>query len=151
MARSNASTVEGYLNELPPERREVVSTVRDAVLRHLPDGYKESMSWGMISYEIPLERYPETYNGQPLAFAALAAQKNYYALYLTCVYQCSKREAALREAFAKAGKRLDMGKSCVRFRKLEDLPLDAIGQIIAGIPPDDFIAQYEASRRKEAR
>lgn len=144
MARSAASTVEEYLAELPEERRRVVSTVRDAVLHHLPEGYRESMAYGMIGYSVPLERYPVTYNGQPLSFAALAAQKNYYALYLTCVYGSPQRERELREAFAAAGKKLDMGKSCIRFKSADDLPLDAIGRIIASTPPEALIAQHEA-------
>ena len=147
MAKSSAVTVQDYLDELPEERRAVVSAVREVILEHLPDGYSESMNWGMISYEVPLERYPETYNGQPLCYLALAAQKNYYALYLMSVYQGSGEESWLRGEFKKAGKKLDMGKSCLRFRKLEDLPLEAIGQIVASTPPDKHIEHYEASRR----
>lgn len=146
MARSSASTVDEYLAELPEERRAVVSTVRNAVLRHLPAGYEEGMTYGMIGYFVPLDRYPATYNDQPLSFAAIAAQKSYYALYLTCAYVDPARGAALREAFAAAGKRLDMGKSCIRFRSVDDLPLEEIGRIIANIPPDAFIERYEAAR-----
>jgi Domain of unknown function (DU1801) len=148
MATSKAATVEAYLAELPEDRRAVVSAVRDVVLRNLPEGYVESMAFGMIGYAIPLERYPDTYNKQPLAYAGLAAQKNYYALYLLGAYQDSAQEKALREAFAAAGKKLDMGKSCLRFKKLDDLPLDAIGRIIASTPPEAHIAQYEAARAK---
>lgn len=148
MAKSNATTVEDYLNELPEDRRNVIAAVRDVVLRNLPDGYRESLNWGMISYEVPLERYPDTYNGQPLSFAALAAQKNYYALYLNSVYQDPEQDAWFREEFQKAGKKLDMGKACVRFRKLEDLPLDVIGKAVASTPPEALIATYEASRKK---
>ena len=148
MATSRASTVEEYLDELPPERRTVVATVRDAIRKKLPKGYREAMNWGMITWEVPLERYPDTYNGQPLTYAALAAQKNYYAVYLNCLYQDSEDDKRFRAEFAKAGKKLDMGKSCVRFKTLEDLPLDVIGKTIASVPPDEFIAQYEASRKK---
>ncbi|HEX8274316.1 MAG TPA: DUF1801 domain-containing protein [Longimicrobiaceae bacterium] len=148
MASSSAATAEEYLAELPPERREVVSAVRDLVLRNLPEGYRESMGFGMICWGIPLERYPVTYNKQPLGYAALAAQKNYFALYLNCVYQDSEQEAAFREEFARAGKKLDMGKSCVRFRKLDDLPLDVIGRTIASTPPEELIRRYEESRRR---
>jgi hypothetical protein len=148
MATSKAATVKAYLAELPEDRREVVSTVRDVVLRHLPEGYRESMAFGMIGYGIPLERYPDTYNGQPLAYVALAAQKRYYALYLMSAYQDSEQEKALREAFRAAGKKLDMGRSCVRFKTLDDLPLDAIGRIIAGTPPEAHIAQHEAARAR---
>lgn len=147
MATSKAATIEEYLAELPEDRRAVVSAVRDVVLRNLPAGYQESMSFGMIGYGIPLERYPKTYNGKPLAYAALAAQKNHYALYLMSAYT-GDQEQALRDAFAAAGKKLDMGKSCVLFKKLDDLPLDDIGRIIASTPPDAFIAQYEAARQK---
>lgn len=148
MAKSSAATVEEYLAELPEDRRAVVSAVRDVVVRNLPEGYRESLNWGMISYEIPLERYPNTYNKQPLSYAALAAQKNYYALYLTGSYADPEGEGWLRSEFEKAGKKLDMGKSCVRFRRLEDLPLDVIGRAVASTPPEALIARYEASRRK---
>jgi hypothetical protein len=146
VATSKATTVDEYLRELPAERRAVVSAVRDLILRHLPAGYREAMASGMIGYGIPLERYPNTYNKQPLGYAALAAQKNHYALYLMGVYQDPAQEARLKEAFARAGKQLDMGKSCVRFRALEDLPLDAIGELIASTPPEAHIARYEAGR-----
>jgi hypothetical protein len=146
MPSSKAETVEQYLQELPEDRRAVLSAVRDLVVRNLPAGYREAMGFGMITWVVPLADYPDTYNGQPLGYAALAAQKNYYALYLNCVYQDPALEQRLRDAFARAGKKLDMGKSCVRFRKLEDLPLDAIGTLIAGTPPRDFIARYEQVR-----
>ncbi|MGH7663594.1 MAG: DUF1801 domain-containing protein [Gemmatimonadaceae bacterium] len=145
---SKAATVAEYLGELGEDRRTVVSAVRDVVLRNLPAGYRESMNWGMITYEIPLERYPATYNGQPLCFASLAAQKNHYALYLMGAYSGSGDEGWLRDEFRKAGKKLDMGKSCMRFRKLDDLPLAVIGRLIASAPPEKLIEQYEASRRR---
>jgi uncharacterized protein YdhG (YjbR/CyaY superfamily) len=150
MATSKATTVDAYLAELPEDRRAVVSAVRDVVLRNLPEGYRESMAFGMIGYGIPLERYPDTYNGQPLAYAALAAQKNYYALYLLSTYT-GAQEAAVREAFAAAGKKLDMGKSCIRFKTLDDLPLEALGRIIAATPPEAHIAAYEAARQGAAK
>ena len=144
MVSSAATTVADYLKSLPKERSAVVSAVRSVIRKHLPTGYVESMNWGMICYEIPLKRYPETYNGQPLALAALAAQKNNYALYLMCVYQDAALLKKLKESFRKAGKKLDMGKSCIRFKSLDGLPLDVIGEFIARVPPDDFIARYEA-------
>jgi len=148
MARSTASTVDEYLAGLPEERRAVVSAVREMVLRNLPAGYQETMNWGAISYEVPLERYPTTYNGQPLSFAALAAQKNHYALYLMCVYEGSEQGRILRDAYAAMGKKPDVGKSCIRFKSLDDLPLDAIGGIIASLPPDAYIRWYEAARQR---
>ncbi|MEL1265365.1 DUF1801 domain-containing protein [Pseudoxanthomonas putridarboris] len=148
MAGSKAKTVEAYLAELPEDRRAVVSSVRDLVNRHLPDGYVETMNWGMISWEVPLSRYPVTYNKQPLSYVALAAQKNHYALYLMCVHADSGHEEALRAAYAKAGRKLDMGKSCLRFKKLDDLLMPEIGRIIAATPVDAHIARYEASRAR---
>ena len=148
MVRSAAATVDAYLAELPEERRQVVTAIREVIRRNLPPGYVETMNWGMISYEIPLDRYPATYNNQPLGYAALAAQKNNYALYLTGAAGDERQAEQLRAAFAKAGKKLDMGKSCVRFRKTDDLPLDAIGEIVAATPPDAFIAQYEKARQR---
>jgi hypothetical protein len=148
MPRSKAATVDDYLAELPPERRVVVSAVRDVVRKNLPKGYTETMNWGMISYELPLSRYPNTYNGQPLSYAALAAQKNYFALYLPLVYQDAEQEARLRKGFEKAGKKLDIGKSCVRFKRVEDLELGAIAKVIASTPPDKFIQRYEEARRR---
>ena len=137
-----------YLDELPADRRAVVSAVRDVVLRNLPKGYRESMSWGVISYEIPLEHFPDTYNGQPLGYIALAAQKNHYALYLMCFYGNTGAGGLAERGVQEGGKKLDKGKSCLRFRKLEDLPLDVIGQAVAKVTPEKYIAWYEANRRK---
>ena len=146
--KSSAPTVQMYLDELPEDRRAIVEAVREMVLHNLPEGYRESFNWGMITYEVPLERYPKTYNGQPLGYIALAAQKNHYALYLNCVYQDPEQEARLREGFKKAGKKLDLGKSCLRFKKLDDLPMNVLAELVAATPPDAFIKQYEASRQK---
>lgn len=148
MATSKAATVEEYLAELPAERREVVSKVREIVKRNLPKGYNETMQWGMIFYGLPLSRYPKTYNGEPLEYVALAAQKNYYALYLMGPYMDPGQGKQLESAFKRAGKKMDMGKSCLRFRKLEDLPLDAVGEIIASTPPERLIAHHEAAHAK---
>ena len=149
MASSKAKTVDDYLAELPEDRRAVVSALRDLVNRHLPPGYVEAMSWGMISWEIPLSRYPATYNKQPLAYVALAAQKQYYALYLMACYANSSQDVALRNAYADAGKALDMGKSCLRFKTLDDLLPEAIGGVVASTPVDAHIAQYQASRARK--
>jgi hypothetical protein len=102
----------------------------------------------MISYEIPLDTYPDTHNGKPLSYVSLAAQKNHYALYLMGVYQDQQLEVQLRNGFEQAGKKLDMGKSCVRFRKLDDLPMDVIRKIIASTKPSDLIESYEDSRKR---
>lgn len=144
--RSSATTVEEYLNSLPDDRRAAIEEVRETILANLPDGYVETMNWGMISYEVPLERYPDTYNKQPLGLAALASQKNYMALYLMDVYTDEARAEAFKERYRATGKKLDMGRSCVRFKKLDDLPLDLIGEVIAGTSVEDRIVSYESSR-----
>lgn len=147
--QSDAKTVAAYLKELPADKREVVSQVRELILENLPAGYVERMNWGMISYEIPLEMYPDTYNGKPLLFASLAAQKRHYALYLMNVYQDPDLEAALKQGFAMAGKKLDMGKSCLRFRQLDDLPMDVIAKVIAATPPEAMIERAEGAQRRK--
>ena len=147
MVQSKAETVEEYLAELPPERAAVVEELRDLVLANLPDGVEEATNFGMISYEIPLSRYPDTYNGQPLMYAALAAQKHHYALYLHSVYADEEVESALRDAYREAGIKLDAGRSCVRFKRLEQLLPSAVAEAIAAITVDDFITRYESSRR----
>lgn len=149
MAVSKAATVNDYLAELPPGRREVVSAVRKVVRKHLPKGYEETMAFGMIGYGIPLSRYPNTYNKQPLGYVAIAAQKNYYSLYVMSAYTGSKDEADIKAAFTKAGKKLDMGKSCIRFRSLDDIPLEEIGKVIARTPPEEFIRRYEEARGRQ--
>ena len=148
MVSSAAKTVDEYLAGLPPERAAVVSAMRDFVNAHLPPGYRESMAFGMIGWGIPLSRYPDTYNQQPLGYVALAAQKHAYSLYLMCVYADGEREQALRAAAAAEGKTLDMGKSCLRFKRLDDLPLHAIGKLIASMSVDEYIALYESSRKR---
>jgi hypothetical protein len=146
MVSSTALTVEEYLDSLPADRREIISTVRDVIVRNLPEGYREIMDYGMIGYGIPLERFPATYNGHSLCYAALASQKNHCSLYLMSAYGATEREGWLRDAFTRAGKKLDMGKSCVRFKSLDELPLPAIGEFIGSVPVETFIAFYERTR-----
>jgi hypothetical protein len=146
MVSSTAATVPEYVASLPPERRKVVAAMRRFIRQHLPNGYREAMRYGMVSYEVPLRVHPNTYNGQPLVYVALAAQKNNYALYLTCAYLDESRTERLRKAWTAMGRRPDMGKSCLRFKLIEDLPLEAIGREIAGTPPAEFIRRHEASR-----
>lgn len=145
--RSEATTVEQYLGDLPDDRREAIETVRDVIVANLPTGYEEEMNWGMITYAVPLETYPDTYNGQPLMYAALASQKNHMAVYLSGVYADEDRREIFLARYRDTGKRLDMGKSCVRFRRIDDLPVALIGETIAAIDVDTFIRVYEDSRR----
>ena len=148
MVSSKAATPDAYIDELPPERRPLAEQLRSLVNANLPDGYVERMSWGMISWELPLERYPSTYNGQPLVYAALAAQKNHTALYLNCVYASEARSERLKAAWAAAGKKLDMGKSCLRFRRPDEVAEDVLAETIRSIPVESFIAEYEAGRAR---
>ena len=149
MVQSKATTVKEYLDELPADRRREIAKVRSVVRRNLPKGYREMMGWGSICYAIPLERYPDTYNKRPLGCAAIAAQKNFNTLYLMGAYADPKQRKRLEDAFKKSGKKMDMGKSCLHFRKADDLPLDAIGGIIASTPPEKMIALYEAGRPRK--
>lgn len=148
MVKSQATTVAEYLASLPDDRREVIATVLDVIRKNIPAGYNEGMNWGMIAFEIPLSRYPKTYNKQPLLYVALGSQKNYISLHLPCVYADPKRAERLHADFEKSGKKLNMGKGCVRFKKLDDLDLDAIGRLIAAVPVDKFIALCESGRKK---
>jgi len=136
---SKAITVEQYLNELPNDRKEAMSIVRQTIVENLPDGYNEVMNWGMITYEVPLETYPNTYNGKPLMYAALASQKNHMSVYLTGCYMSLDVRNKFEKAYKKSGKRFDAGKSCIRFKKVNDLPLELLGKTIASMDVNKFI------------
>ena len=146
MVSSKAATVTDYLADLPPDRRAEIEKVRDLVNSAMPDGYPEGVGYGMIVWFIPLERYPDTYNRQPLGYVALAAQKNYNSLYLNCVYSSKDQMERFRQAWAAAGKKLDMGKSCIRFKQADNLALDVVRDEIASTAPDEFIRIYEEAR-----
>lgn len=146
--RSEATTVADYLDELPKDRRPQIEAVRDVILANLPHGIEETMNWGMISYEIPLSRYPDTYNGQPLLFAALASQKNHMAVYLHSIYADPATREHFEAAYRATGKRMDVGASCVRFRRLEDLPLEVVADAISAVDVETYIARYEQARSK---
>jgi hypothetical protein len=146
--RSEAATVDEYLAELPEDRRVAIATVRDEILTNLPAGYEEVMNWGMITYQVPLTTYPDTYNGKPLMYAALASQKNHMAVYLTAVYADEGTRDSFVDSYRATGKRLDMGKSCVRYRSLDDLPVELIGEAIASCDLDSFIAMNERVRNR---
>ena len=150
MAGSNAATVADYLAELPANCRGEIERVRALVNAALPAGYRESMAFGMIGWTVPLDSYPHTYNGQPLLYAGLAAHKTYNALYLTGVYASKDRAARFQAGFAAAGKRLDMGKSSIRFRTADALALDVVRDEIAALDPRAFIALCEKARASRA-
>ncbi len=148
MATSAALSVDQYLAALPEDRRAAMAAVRGAVVAQLPKGYEEVVGTSMLSYVVPLSRFPKTYNKQPLMYAALASQKSHMAVYLTGVYGDPAAEAQFRADYLATGKKPDMGKSCVRFKRLEDLPLEVIGKAVASMPVDAFIAMHERSRAK---
>ena len=149
-----AASVDAYLASLPADRRAEVSAVRDVIRKNLPAGYEEGIQYGMIGYCVPHHRYPAGYHTdpkQPLPFASLASQKSHMALYLMCVYGSKKVHDAFVADYAKSGKKLDMGKSCVRFKRAADLALDVIGRTIASVSVDEYIAAYEAGLPASAR
>lgn len=141
---STSETVEAYLRSLPTDRREAISRLRQLILKNLPKGYEEGMQYGMISYHVPLQTYPTTYNGEPLSYIALASQKNYMSLYLMAIYGGNENE--FRTAYQQSGKKLNMGKSCIRFKQYEDLPEPLLAKTIASYTPKQFIELYELTR-----
>lgn len=148
---SKATTVDDYLKELSKDRSDAISSVRNTILKYLPKGFEERMQYGMITYVVPISLYPDGYLGDkktPLPFISLASQKNHMALYLTHVYADPEISDWFVKAYENSGKKLDMGKSCVRFSKLEDLPLEVIGETVAKISVDEFIALYAQSKKK---
>ena len=144
--KTATTTMHDYLSALPADRLEAITAVRYLVNRKLPPGYRETVTSDTIVWIVPLEACPDTQNGQPLTYAALANEKNYMALYLASVYSDPRAEAALRDAFAKAGRKLDMGRSCIRFRKLADLHLPAIGRAVAACSMEEFVRRAQAVR-----
>ncbi len=135
-----------YLASLPEDVRTALSAVRKVILKNLPEGFEEVIQCGMIGYQIPLSRYPKTYNGQPLTLAGLASRKGHMTLHLMSIYGDSKLREWFESAYAATGKKLDLGKACVRFKSLDALPLDVVGEAIAKVGVGDFIAAYERSR-----
>ena len=159
--QTKAPTVQAYLQSLPEDRRAAIGVVRDVILKNLDSSYEEGIQYGAIGYYVPHQKYPKGYHcdpKQPLPFAALASQKNYISLYLMSVYcGCvdggpgNRHAQWFREAWAKTGKKLDMGKACIRFKKVEDLPLDLIGEAIKRVPASTYIEFCEASRSRASK
>ena len=149
--KSDAKTIQEYLTEIPDDRREAIKKVRKTILANLPEGYEEALNWGMITYQVPLEVYPDTYNKKPLMYAALANQKNHMAVYLTGIYMDEDLYQDFEEKYRNTGKRYDVGKSCVRFRKLDDLPLELIGESIGAISMEDFIERNKGLSARKAK
>ena len=148
---SKATSVKEYLAGLPADRRSAVQAVREVILKNLDKEFEEGIQYGMIGYHVPHRLYPAGYHcdpKQPLPYAGLASQKNHLAIYLMCVYGSPKNAERFRKEWAKSGKKLHMGKSCIRFKKVEDLALDVIGKAIGRVTAREFIAKYEAALRK---
>lgn len=157
--QSKAKTVAEYLKSLPSDQREVLAAVRTVILANLDSGFQECMQYGMVGYSVPHSRFPAGYHcdpKQPLPFAALAAQKNHFSLYLMGLYMNPTEVKWFTQAWKAAGKKLDMGKACVRFKKLDDVALDVVGQAFRRISADAWIATYETAlagnaQRKSAK
>ncbi len=145
--QSKATTVKDYLAELSADRREAIEAVRAVILKNLDKPFEEGMQYGMIGYYVPHRLFPAGYHcdpRQPLPYAHLAAQKNHMALYLMAVYGDPKLAAWFTAAWKKSGKKLDMGKACIRFRKAEDLALDVIGETFRRATCAMYVGRYEA-------
>jgi hypothetical protein len=152
--RSAAPTIAAYLAELPTDRRAALQTVRDTIRANLHPDYEEGMQYGMIGYYVPHRVYPPGYHcdpTQPLPLAGLASQKNHMAVYLMGVYADPETAAWFQTAWTATGRKLDMGKACVRFRRLEDVALDVLGAAIARVPPTMLISLYEAQTAARRR
>ncbi|MCO6435704.1 MAG: DUF1801 domain-containing protein [Phycisphaerae bacterium] len=152
------ATVTEYLGTLPEDRREDLEKIRAVILKNLPRGYEEGFQYGMIGYYVPHSVYPPGYHcdpRQPLPFASLSARKGYISLGLMSTYMDPKLDAWFRQAWAKSGKKLDMGKACVRIKKVDDAPLDVIGEAVRRVPAEAYIEKYEAnlggSRKSSAK
>ena len=149
MQGKRAKTVAEYIASLPEDRRGAIKTVRAVVKKNLPAGYKEGMDYGFIGWTVPLSVYPDTYNGQPLCYAALANQKHHMALYLMAAYAEGPIKQRLVKGFRAAGKKLDMGKSCIRFKSLDDLPLEVIAEVAAALPMKKYVEIAKAAHPKQ--
>lgn len=148
--QSKATTVEQYLRELPEDRRAALQAVRNVILRNLDKDYEEGMQYGMIGYYVPHRVYAAGYHcdpSKPLPFAALASQKHHMGVGLMCHYGGGAEDKWFRAAWAKTGKKLDMGMCCVRFKRIEDVPLEVIGEAIRRVPARKYIAHYESAIR----
>ena len=143
-----ALTVNQWLASVPAERKDAINAVRDAVNEHLPPGYEETVDWGMLAWVVPLTTLPDTHNGHPLTLAALGAHTKLMTIYLMSVYSDPTIRREFQTAYKKTGKRLDMGGCCVHFKRLDDLPLDVIGDTIARVAIDQYVEQYRNSRAK---
>jgi hypothetical protein len=141
-------SVDEFLAQLPDDRRREVDRLRALIRQHLPDGYEEVIASNMLVYQVPFARYSDTYNDHPLWYVALASQKSYLSLHLMSIYFNPRQVKHLEDRFRAAGKKLDMGKACIRFQTADQLELDVIAETVASMPVDRWIAVAEAARRR---
>ncbi len=155
--QSKATTVDAYIAELPEDRKKAIAKLRSVIKKNLPKGFKEVMGYGMMGYSVPHSLYPAGYHCDPklpLPFLAIASQKKFIAVYHMGIYADPKLLKWFTEAHAKASlKKLDMGKSCMRYKKPEDIPYELIGELASKITVDEWIERYETvfkeSRKKK--
>ena len=146
--QSKAKTPEEYINELPEERKAIISKVRETILKNLPKGFQEGMGYGMIGYVVPHSLYPKGYHCNPklpLPFLSLSSQKNYISLYHMGLYEGELLEWYKNEWKKVSSKKVDIGKCCIRFKKPEDVPLELIGELVSKVTPQQWIEYYEAN------
>jgi len=148
MTQPSQQSPDEYIEALPEDRKAAISAVRSVILANLPAGYEETVQHGMLAYVIPLAAYPVTYNKLPLLFAGLASQKNYMTVHLMNIYGSPADEEWFVQRYKATGKKLNMGKSCVRFKTIDDLPIELIGEAVARTPVESYIKIYEDSRKK---
>ena len=148
MTTPKATSIAEYLKDIPADQRKEIKKVRTLIKKNISAGFKETMNWGMINYEVPLSTYPDTYNKKPLQFIGLAAQKNSISLYLMCIYQTPELLEKLNKGYERINKKPNMGKSCIRFKSTDDIPLTEIGSVIKKVSLKKFIAAYEAVKIK---
>jgi len=139
---SSATSVDSYLSELTPERSRDVAKLRELCLNHLPAGLEEAMNWGMISYQVPFSTVEQTYNSQPLLFAAIASQKQYISLYLMSIYAFDEAREKFESDWRASGMKLNVGKACIRFRNLDSAPLDVIQRALGQVTVEEYVSRY---------
>jgi hypothetical protein len=150
---SKAATVKDYLAGLPADRREVIEAVREVIVANLDEGYEEGMQYGMLGYYVPHRVFPDGYHcdpKQPLPFLSVASTKTHIALHMFCVYGDDGLHAWFRDAWSKTGKKLDMGAACVRVKKLEDIALDVVGEVVRRLPTATYVEHYVKMRESKA-
>ncbi len=149
--QSKAKTVDEYLSTLPDERGEIITALRKEIKKNLPKGFEETMQYGMISYVVPHKLYPAGYHANPkdaLPFISIASQKNHIAVYHMAVYEGVLHDWFLKEWKKYSNKKLDMGKSCIRFKKPDDIPVKLFGALASKVKPTEWIEMYEKNIKR---